>query len=101
MPHAGGVTPGLPHATQKTRLGRLIEAYADENPIDLMGVGSWTLKSEQPERGAEADEAYIIGSDRALGLEVPDFAVEISVSRGGVSKLGVVLRGGPAALLCS
>lgn len=83
------MVPGRPHERRKSLIGRLIEAFADEASIELVGVGSWTLKNETGKRGAEADESYIVGVDRAETVAVPDFAVEVVVSGGGVSKLDI------------
>src|SRR5262245_44322742 len=55
------MSPGRPHETDKKRLGRLLEAWAEENGTVLEGFGSWTLKRREAERGAEADECYVIG----------------------------------------
>jgi Uma2 family endonuclease len=50
------MAPSIDHENLKTRLARLLEAYAEERGIELEGFGSWTLKTEALARGAEADE---------------------------------------------
>jgi Uma2 family endonuclease len=82
------MTPGLPHETDKTRLGRLIETWADLTGIELTGAGSWTVKDKTKELGAEADECYLVG---ALDGEPsrPDIAVELVKTSGGIDKLSV------------
>src|SRR5277367_6115904 len=56
------MSPTRSHEEIKTTLGRLLEAYCDERNIELSGYGSWTLRSAPEERGAEADECYMVGS---------------------------------------
>lgn len=82
------MTPGLPHETDKTRLGRLIETWADLTGVELTGAGSWTLKDAARDLGAEADECYLVG---ALDGEPqrPDIAVEVVKTSGGIDKLAV------------
>jgi Uma2 family endonuclease len=84
------ISPGRPHETQKKKLARLCEAWAEEKAIMLEGFGSWTLKQREVERGAEADECYVVGrpeSDEAI--QVPDFAIEVVFTSGGINKLEV------------
>ena len=67
----------------------LIEAFGDESGIELTGAGSWTLKKSQRECGAEPDECYIVGPP---GKEVPDFAIEVVWTSGGLDKLEIYRR---------
>ncbi len=82
------MTPSVHHESLKTRLARLVEAFAEEAGIALEGFGSWTLKSQTKRRGAEADECYVIGPIATLP-EVPDIAIEVVWTRGGIDKLEV------------
>lgn len=82
------MTPGLPHATDKTRLGRLIEAWADLSGVELTGAGSWTVKDEAKALGAEADECYLVGALHGEPQR-PDIAVEVVKTSGGIDKLTV------------
>jgi Uma2 family endonuclease len=81
------MTPSIDHEGLKTRLARIVEAWAEEAGVPLEGAGSWTIKDESVERGAEPDECYIVGSLR--GARVPDFAVEVVWTHGGIDKLEV------------
>jgi Uma2 family endonuclease len=54
------MTPAYEHETRKKTLGRLIETYAEERGIDLIGSGSWTVRNEANARGVEADESYVL-----------------------------------------
>jgi Uma2 family endonuclease len=79
------MTPSRDHETLKTTLARLLEAYAQELDIELEGYGSWTLTRRDLERGLEPDECYSIGRAGA----VPDMAIEVVWTRGGLDKLEI------------
>lgn len=79
------MSPSLSHETIKKTIARLIEAYADELGLDLYGVGSWTLKSKLKKLGIEPDECYSIGKPS----RVPDLAIEVIWTSGGLDKLEV------------
>ncbi|HEU4535469.1 MAG TPA: Uma2 family endonuclease, partial [Polyangiaceae bacterium] len=80
------MSPSINHEAIKTLVARLVEAYAEEAGLDLNGYGSWTLRKEQEQRGLEPDECYVVGTPQA---DVPDLAIEIAYSRGGLDKLDV------------
>ena len=80
------MSPSRSHEEIKKTLARLLEAYCDELNIELNGCGSWTLRNVLKERGAEPDECYMVG---ATGKDVPDFAIEVSWSHGGLNKLAI------------
>jgi Uma2 family endonuclease len=80
------MSPSINHEAIKTLVARLVEAYAEEANLPLNGYGSWTLRSEPKERGLEPDECYVLGTPEA---DVPDLAIEIAYSRGGLNKLDV------------
>ncbi len=83
------MTPSIDHELQKTLLGRLLETFADETGLELEGAGSWTVKRRDLERGAEADECYVLGSIQDLRPAAPDIAIEVLWTRGGLDKLEV------------
>lgn len=83
-------SPSENHEAIKTRIARLLEAWAEENDVDLDGVGSWTVKDPAVEAGGEADECYLLGSRE--GAERPDLAIEVNWSRRGLNKLEVWRR---------
>lgn len=88
------MTPSRWHELGKTALARVIEAWSEEAGIVLEGVGSWSLKDESEERGAEPDECYFVarpGRDLSE-LERPDFAIEVVWTRGAIDKLEVYRR---------
>jgi len=72
------VSPTKIHEGRKKTLARLLEMWAMESDVALNGFGSWTLKSELREAGAEPDECYIVGDAEK---DVPDLAIEVEWSR--------------------
>ena len=82
------MSPSQDHERLKTTLARLVEAYAEELGLELEGIGSWTLKRQEHERGVEPDECYSLGPVR----EVPDLAIEVIWTSGGLDKLEIYRR---------
>jgi Uma2 family endonuclease len=82
------MTPSRDHEIVKTTLARLLEGYAEELGIELEGYGSWTLKRQDQERGLEPDECYSVGPAR----DVPDLAIEVVWTGGGLDKLDTYRR---------
>jgi Uma2 family endonuclease len=82
------MTPSRDHEILKTKLARLLEAYAEELGLELEGYGSWTLKGEERDRAVEPDECYSIGP----AGRVPDFAIEVVWTGGGLDKLEIYRR---------
>jgi Uma2 family endonuclease len=79
------MSPAKTHERRKTTLARLLETWALETGVDLEGFGSWTLKVEAKEAGAEPDECWILGDpDR----DFPDLVLEVEWSR----RLGIEKR---------
>jgi Uma2 family endonuclease len=81
------MSPARSHEIMKKRLARLLEAWAEEKGIAIDGAGSWTVKDPSVERGAEADECYVLGN--AEKAERPQIAIEVVWTRGGIKKLEV------------
>jgi Uma2 family endonuclease len=73
------------HERLKTIIARLIEIYAVEKRINLNGYGNTTFRKKAVQRGLEPDECYYLGDFR----EVPDIAIEIAITSGGIDKLSV------------
>ena len=80
------MSPSYEHENAKTLIGRLIEAYAVERDIELIGCGSTTLRKEIKERGLEPDECYNVGHPFE---QAPDFAIEVVITGGGIDKLPI------------
>lgn len=84
------VAPSGKHEDDKKTFSRLVEAWSEEVGIDLQGYGSWTLKNELAERGAEPDECYILLSrHKTLPPKTVDLAIEVVRSSGGLDKLEI------------
>jgi Uma2 family endonuclease len=79
------------HEGRKKTLARLLEIWAMESDVALNGFGSWTLKNELREAGAEPDECYIVGD--STDQDVPDLVIEVEWSRAtGLSKQEIYRR---------
>jgi Uma2 family endonuclease len=84
-------SPARTHEGRKKTLARLLELWALETDVDLEGFGSWTLKKEVREAGAEPDECYIVGP--AEERDEPDLAIEVECSRAmGLAKHEIYRR---------
>ena len=79
------MSPSRRHEHLKKFIARLLEAYADERRIELLGFGSETFRAEAALSGLEPDECYCVGDEKDL----PDFALEVITTSGGVDKLEV------------
>lgn len=84
------MSPTRIHESRKKTLARLLETWAIETGVDLEGFGSWTLKDEPKEAGAEPDECYTIGAPGAK--VVPDLAIEVEWSHKGLAKREIYRR---------
>jgi len=82
------VTTSQHHEWLKKLLSRLIEAYAEERGLRLDGFGHATLREEAKRAGIEPDEWYKTDARS----EVPDLAIEIVLTSGGVDKLEIYRR---------
>jgi Uma2 family endonuclease len=69
----------------KKIIARLLERYAEEVDIPLHGYGSTTFRREAKARGLEPDECYCVNTLK----ELPDLAIEVNLTSGGVDKLAV------------
>ncbi len=88
------MSPSKDHERIKSYLGCLLEAYALERNIDLSPYGAWTLKHAPATAGLEPDECYIVGADQ--DKRVPDLAIEVVWTSGGIDKLEIYRRLGVA-----
>jgi Uma2 family endonuclease len=79
------ITTSPEHERLKKIIARLIEAFAEELDLELNGYGSATFRKEATARGLEPDECYCLGELH----DVPDIALEIVLTSGGIDKLKV------------
>lgn len=79
-------TPSRNHEAIKSQLGRLLEAWAEERGIDLQSYGSWTLEGAAARRAVAPDGCCILGEEPR---DVPDLAIEVVWTSGGVDKRAI------------
>ncbi len=82
------VSPSLRHEDTKSRIGDLLLVYFLETDTEYYPKGSTTFRQQEHRSGTEADESYCIGTDKA----VPDLAIEVVVTSGGLNRLEVYSR---------
>jgi Uma2 family endonuclease len=82
------MSPSRSHELDKENIGRLLEAYLEENRIRFWGLGSTTFKSEDKQAGKEPDKCYCIDTDK----DIPDLAIEVVYTSGGVDTLEIYQR---------
>lgn len=70
------MSPSRLHELWKKSVARLIELYAVDRDLPLVGYGSTTFRKEAKERGAEPDECYRLGTLMKDG-EFPDIVLEV------------------------
>lgn len=82
------MTTGFRHEIEKTLIARLVEAFGEETMPTLTGAGNTTFFDKAKEAGLEPDECYWIGKLSS----VPDIALEIVRTSGGIDKLEIYRR---------
>lgn len=82
------MSPSRSHELDKKAIGRLLEVYLEENRIRFWGLGSTTFRKEDQQAGKEPDECYCIGKDK----DIPDLAIEVIYTSGGVDILKIYQR---------
>ncbi len=80
------MSPSKDHEQIKSFIGRLLEVWCIDRGIEVTPFGSWTLKEQKQDRGAEADECYIFGT---APRERPQLAIEVEWTRGNIDKLRI------------
>jgi Uma2 family endonuclease len=71
------------HELVKTILARMVEVFSEEADVALIGLGNTTWRNKVKRVGLEPDECYAVGKIR----KVPDLAIEVVYTSGGVTKL--------------
>ena len=72
----------------KTQIGTLLEVYFLETDTEYYPMGSMTLRNPEQRGGTEPDESYCIRSNK----EIPDLAIEVVITSGGINRLEVYQR---------
>ncbi|WP_413201024.1 Uma2 family endonuclease [Nostoc piscinale] len=86
------VSPSIRHENLKKRLVILIERYLYLKRIRFSPMGSSTVKKQLKQAGVEPDECYAIGEKK----DIPDLAIEVNITSGGLDKLKIYQRLGVA-----
>jgi Uma2 family endonuclease len=76
------------HETPKKTCAQLIEAYLRVNKIRFYASGSATLGMKAIGARKEPDESYCLGERKSI----PDLAIEITVTSGGIDVLEIYRR---------
>jgi Uma2 family endonuclease len=79
------MTTSREREVMKKQIARLLELFCLERDIPLFAYGQTTFRKKKKERGLETHECYARGKDKPI----PDFAVEIVVTRDALDKLEV------------
>lgn len=82
------MSPSRNHELDKENIGRLLEAYLEQNRIRFWGLGSTTFHTKDKQAGKEPDKCYCIGTDK----DIPDLAIEVIYTSGGVNVLEIYQR---------
>lgn len=84
------MTPSPEHEEYKTTIGYLLEVYLRFIGIRFYGRGGYTLGSREVGVRGEPDESYNLETKK----EIPDIAIEVILTSGGVDKLEKYCRWG-------
>jgi Uma2 family endonuclease len=78
------------HEEPKNTLGQLLEIYMRVKNIRFYGRGSTTIGTKELSARKEPDESYCLGTRKS----VPDLAIEVIVTSGGIDTLEIYRRVG-------
>ncbi|WP_353932792.1 Uma2 family endonuclease [Okeanomitos corallinicola TIOX110] len=78
------------HEEPKNTLGQLLEIYMRVKNIRFYGRGSTTIGTKELGARKEPDESYCLGTRKP----VPDLAIEVIVTSGGIETLEIYRRVG-------
>ncbi len=80
--------PSEAHETPKATVSSILEAFFREREVRFYRRGSETQGKKKDGARVEPDECYSIGSKKAI----PDLAIEVTVTSGGINKLAIYAR---------
>jgi Uma2 family endonuclease len=78
------------HEEPKNTLGQLLESYMRTKNIRFYGRGSTTIGMKALGARKEPDESYCLETRK----QIPDLAIEVTVTSGGIDVLEIYLRVG-------
>ncbi|WP_341734946.1 Uma2 family endonuclease [Microcoleus sp. EPA2] len=76
------------HEESKNTLGQVLEIYMRTKDIRFYGRGSTTIGMKELGARKEPDESYCLGTRKS----VPDLAIEVTVTSGGIDTLEIYRR---------
>lgn len=76
------------HEEPCNTLGQILEAYMRRKQIRFYGKGSTTIGVKELGARKEPDESYCLGQRKSI----PDLAIEVTVSSGGIEVLEIYRR---------
>src|ERR1043165_1797163 len=68
------MSPSRNHEQISALIGLLLATWCMDRGIEFTALRSWTLKELKEERGAEADECYVFGTEQR---DRPHLAIEV------------------------
>ncbi len=80
--------PSEAHESPKKTVGDLVGVFLRERDIRFYSKGSETQGKKKDGARIEPDECYNIGSKKTI----PDLAIEVTVTSGGINKLAIYAR---------
>jgi Uma2 family endonuclease len=92
------MTPLLDHENPKRILEKFVDALAEERNLEILSVGSTTLKRPDLAKGAEPDSSFYIQNEplvkgkNRIDLTTdppPDLVIEIDISSSSVDREGI------------
>lgn len=92
------MSPGFRHELEASLIAMMIEAWADVKELDFLPTRSMTFRSQDKQRGFEADASYYLANSSLVAgrdeidlsaCPPPDLVIEIDVTRSSVDKLAV------------
>lgn len=84
------MTPSPEHEKSKSSIGLILEVYFRFAGIRFYKCGSPTLGSKELDARGEPDESYNLKTEK----DIPDLAIEVVITSGGVDKLEKYRRWG-------
>lgn len=82
------ITTSLEHERIGEWIGLLVEKHCEHEEIELFLNGQATMRSRLQKAGAEPDKSWCVHKDK----KVPDVALEIALTTGGIPKLAIYQR---------
>jgi Uma2 family endonuclease len=83
------MSPSQNHEAIKTTIGHLVGVFCMERGVPFKAVGSWTLHKKKLKKGVEPDECFVFGERARARTLVPDLAVEVVWTSGGMEKFPI------------